>query len=167
MFEFFKKTKSKTNQEKVIDWLHGIAQRQAQLSKEVELLAFYWNEPDFKSQKHFQVAIPTYFTEWFGRVDLVAYYETDKGLKPCSMFNAVSLMDENITPVAIHFDFSYTHDSLPFTRRITMSSDVQAFLDASVENDFNKQKAALTLHYLTAIFAAKIVRHQFLIERRK
>lgn len=83
------------------------------------------------------------------------------------MFNAVSLMDENITPVAIHFDFSYTHDSLPFTRRITMSSDVQALLDASVENDFNKQKAALTLHYLTAIFAAKIVRHQFLIERRK
>lgn len=48
MFEFFKKTKSKTNQEKVIDWLHGIAQRQPQLSKEVELLAFYWNEPDLK-----------------------------------------------------------------------------------------------------------------------
>ena len=41
MFELFKKTKSKTIQEKVIDWLHGIAQRQPQLAKEFELLAFY------------------------------------------------------------------------------------------------------------------------------
>jgi hypothetical protein len=47
-----------------------------------------------------------------------------------------------------------------------MSSDVQALLYASSQNDTYKQKAALTLHYLTAVFAAKVIRHQFLVERR-
>lgn len=167
MLAIFKKQKPVTNQKKVIDWLHGIAQRHPQLSKEVELLVFYWNEPDFKSQKHFQVQIPTYFTEWFGRVDLVAHYETNKGTKPCTMFNAVSIIQDKITPISIHFDFSYSLDGLLFNRRLTMSSDVRALLDAAIENDTYKQKAALTLHYLTAIYAAKIMRHQFLLERRK
>ena len=166
MFELFKKSKAKTDKESVIDWLNGIAQRQPQLLKEIELVVHYWEQPDFKNQKHLQVSIPTFFTEWFGRVDLVAYYETDKGIKPCTMFNAVTIMDENITPVAIHFDFSYHYDGLPFNRRITMSSDVQALLNASSQSDTYKQKAALTLHYLTAVFAAKVIRHQFLVERR-
>ena len=167
MLAIFKKQKPKSNQKNVIDWLNGIAQKHPQLVKEIELAINYWKEPDFKSRKHLQVAIPTYFTEWIGRVDLVAYYETNKGTKPCTMFNAVSIIQDKITPISIHFDFSYSLDGLLFNRRLTMSSDVRALLDAAIENDTYKQKAALTLHYLTAIYAAKIMRHQFLLERRK
>jgi hypothetical protein len=167
MLEIFKKPKEKSTKDKVIDWLNTVAKRQPQLTKEIELVIYYWKQSDFKNQKYLQVAIPNHFTEWLGRVELIAHYETEKGLKPCTMFNAVRLIDENITPIAIHFDCSYMQDGLLFTRTITMSSDVQTLLDASRESDVYKQKAALTLHYLTAIFAAKIVRHQFLIERRK
>ena len=167
MFNLFRKTKTKTNQEQVIEWLQSIGQRQPQLSKDIELLIHYWNERDFKSQKYLQITMPTFFTEWFARVEMSTNYETKAGMKPCTMFNAVRLMDENIEPIAIHYDFSYDYENIPLTRRITMTSDTKPLLNAALENDFYKQKAALTLHYLTVIYAVKIVRHQFVVERKR
>ena len=167
MLGIFKRNKTKSNKELVIDWLRSIAQRQPQLTTEIELLVHYWNEPDFRSQKYLQITMPNFFTEWFARVEMSAHYETSKGMKPCTMFNAVRLMDENIEPIAIHYDFSYDYENLPLTRRITMTSDTKALLKAAMENDFYKQKAALTLHYLAVIYAVKIVRHQFVIERKQ
>lgn len=167
MFALFKKQKAPSKQELVIDWLQSIAQRQPQIAKEIELLVQYWTEPGFTTHKHLQIQIPTFFTEWIGRVDLTAHYETSTGRKPCTMFNAVTIMHERITPINIEYQFNYHYDGLHYTRTINMASDVQPLLNAAAENDLYEQKAALTLHYLTAIYATKIVRHQFLIERRK
>lgn len=167
MFRLFRKTKTMTNQEQVIKWLQSIGQRQPQILKEIEILIHYWNEPDFKSQKYLQITMPTFFTEWFARVEMSAHYETKAGIKHCTMFNAVSLMDENIEPIAIHYDFSYDYENLPLTRRISITADTKPLLNAAMENDFYKQKAALTLHYLAVIYAVKIVRHQFVIERKR
>lgn len=167
MIGLFRKPKPRTNQELVIEWLQSISKRNPQISKEIELLVHYWNEPDFKSQKYLQINIPTFFTEWIGRVDLTAFYETSKGRKPCTMFNAVTIMHERITPINIEYQFNYHHDGLHYTRTINMASDVQALLNAAAENEIYEQKAALTLHYLTVIYVVKIIRQQFLLERRK
>lgn len=167
MLRLFRKPKAQTTQSKVVDWLNDFGRKNGILNKDCELLAIYWSEPDFRSQKYFQVAMPTYFTEWIGRVDLVAHYETSNGLMPCSMFNTITLIAENTTPIAVHFRFSYVLEGLEYTRTITQELDVQPLIDAAIESDFNKQKAATTLYYLSAAFAAKMARHQFLIERRK
>ena len=166
MLTLFRKANHKTEQDNVIDWLKNISQVHPMLSKEIELAIAHWSVPDFRFQKEMQISMPSYFTEWFARVELVGFYETAQELKPCTMFNAVKLIDEQLTPVAIHFEFTYRLMDLTFDRRITLDLDIEPMLKAAKDNDYYKQKAALTLRYLTAIYAAKIARQQFLLEKK-
>lgn len=168
MFNFLiNKLTEKTQKEKVIDWLKGIAKKHNYLANEISLLIAYWNEPDFKFQKQVQMNTPTKFTEWIGQVSLDIHYETVAGLKNYTQTSSMQLMIDGLTPVATHYDFKYEYFGLICEHRITSDLDITPLLEAAKDNDVYMQKSATSIHFLTAIYAAKVARTEFLNKRRE
>ena len=166
MFEFIKNLKTKTPKEKLNEWFKGISAKHPTLSKEMELLALYWDVPDFRYQKFLTSKTPKNFTEWSGVIDLQISYETEFGFKKYNLTSTMDLIVDNITPISINYDFHYDYSGLTTTKTIKQVLDIQTLLDAANATQMNKIKAMHTIYFLTAIYALKIARFQFLQERK-
>lgn len=168
MFNFLmKKPTEKASKDKVIDWLKDIARQHNYMMNEIRLLIAYWDEPDFKFQKQVQMNTPTKFTEWVGQVNLEIHYETVAGLKDYTQTSSMQLIIDGLTPVATHYNFKYETIGLICEHKITSTLDITPLLDAAKDNDVYMQKSATSIHFLTAIYAIKVARTEFLNKRKE
>ncbi|WP_171986527.1 hypothetical protein, partial [Burkholderia cenocepacia] len=98
-----------------------------------------------------QMNTPKKFTEWIGQVGMTISYETRIGAKPFTQTASMELMIENITPIAIHYDFEYDSFGLVCKQRITADLDISSLLEAALDNDVYMQKSATSIHFLTSV----------------